>query len=271
MLAAGIIVFREVLEAALIIGIVLAATRGVAGSRRWVAIGIGGGLSGAMVVAASADALSAALAGVGAELFNAAILLLAVTMLAWHNAWMSRHGREMVIAMKAVGHAVAMGARPLSVLAVVVGVAVLREGAETVLFLYGVATSGDEGVALTAMGCAIGLVTGAGVGGLLYFGLLAIPTRHLFAVTSGLVTLLAAGMAAQAVHFLGAAGVIETSADPVWDSSAILAEDSLPGRLLHTLVGYVDQPTAAQLAAYVVTLIAITAMARMVRTADRRA
>jgi high-affinity iron transporter len=270
MLAAGIIVFREVLEAALIVGIVLAATRGVAGSRHWVAFGIAGGLAGAALVAASADALAAALAGIGAELFNAAVLLLAVAMLAWHNAWMSRHGREMVAAMKAVGHAVSVGTRPLSVLAVVVGVAVLREGSETVLFLYGVATSGEDAIAQTAMGAAAGLTAGAGIGAGLYLGLLAIPTRHLFAVTSGLVTLLAAGMAAQAVHYLGAAGLIEAASDPVWDSSAILAEDSLAGRLLHTLVGYVEQPTAVQVAAYAATLVGITVLARMVRNADRR-
>lgn len=264
MLAAGVIVFREVLEAALIIGIVLAATRGVAGARPWIGAGVLAGLAGAGLVAASADALAAALAGVGAEVFNAGILLVAVAMLAWHNIWMSRHGREMVASMKAVGAAVSEGARPLGVLAVVVGVAVLREGAETVLFLYGVATSGDEGRLLTTLGCAIGLAAGAGIGALLYFGLLAIPTRALFSVTSTLVTLLAAGMAAQAVQYLGAAGLIETSPDPVWDSSAILAQDSLPGRLLHTLVGYMDQPTAAQVVAYALTLAGIWLATRMV-------
>ncbi|MGE5506362.1 MAG: FTR1 family iron permease [Actinomycetota bacterium] len=262
MLAAAVIVFREVLEAALVAGIMLAATRGVDRSRAWIAGGVAGGLLGALVLALSADALSQAVAGMGQELFNAAVLLVAVTMLAWHTVWMGRHGREMAAEMKAVGHAVSMGARPLSVLAVVVGVAVLREGAETVLFLFGITAAGSDGAMDTALGCALGLAAGVGVGALLYGGLLAIPTRHLFTVTTWLVTLLAAGMAAQAVNYLAAAGVLDVAADPLWDTSRLLAEDSIPGRLLHTLVGYVDRPSASQLAAYAATLVGITALSR---------
>jgi high-affinity iron transporter len=261
MLASAVIVFREVLEAALIAGIMLAATRGVDRSRAWIAAGVAGGVAGALMLAASADALSQAAAGMGQELFNALILLVAVAMLAWHTVWMGRHGREIATEMKAVGHAVSMGTRPLSVLAVVVGVAVLREGAETVLFLFGITAAGDSGVD-TALGCGAGLVAGIGVGALLYAGLLAIPTRHLFAVTTWMVTLLAAGMAAQAVNYLAAAGILDFAADPLWDTSRLLSEDSIPGRLLHTLVGYVDRPSAAQLAAYAATLVGITALTR---------
>jgi len=239
MLAAGIIVFREVLEAALVAGIVLAATRGVDGSRRWIAAGILGGLVGSGIVAGSADLLSQALEGVGQELFNAAIMLVAVVMLAWHNVWMGRHGREMARDMKAVGHAVSAGSRPLSVLAVVVGVAVLREGSETVLFLYGITASGGDGLGATLLGCGLGLAAGIAMGALLYYGLVAIPVRHLF-------------------------GVLEVAMDPLWDSSQLLSETSLVGRLLRTLVGYADHPSLAQLAAYCATLLAIPALSRVV-------
>lgn len=262
MLAAAVIVFREVLEAALIIGIMLAATKGVDFSRRWIAAGVAAGLLGSAVVAGSADALNQALAGMGQELFNAAILLVAVAMLAWHTVWMSRHGREMAAEMQRVGHAVSMGTRPLSVLAVVVGVAVLREGAETVLFIMGVSASGDEGQFATALGCGLGLLSGGAIGALLYIGLVKIPTRHLFGVTTWLVMLLAAGMAAQAVNYLAAAGVLEVATQPLWDSSGLLAESSLPGRLAHTLIGYVDRPSLSQIGAYAVTLLGISWLSR---------
>ena len=263
MLAAAVIVFREVLEAALIVGIVLAATRGVERSRIWIAAGVAAGLLGAVVLAASAQALSDALAGMGQEIFNAVVLLVAVVMLGWHTVWMNRHGREMALEMKSVGHAVSMGARPLSVLAVVVGVAVLREGGETVLFLYGVSASGGDGAMATGLGFGLGLAAGVAVGALLYAGLLAIPPRHLFGVTSWLVTLLAAGMAAQAVNYLAAAGVWEIATQPVWDTSAMLSEGSLPGRVAHTLVGYMDRPSASQIAAYGATLLVITGLTRV--------
>jgi len=95
MLGALIIVFREAIEAGLIIGIVAAVTRGVDGSRRHIAGGVAAGTLGAVIVAAFAERLSQAFAGSGQELFNASVLMLAVVMLAWHNIWMARHGREL--------------------------------------------------------------------------------------------------------------------------------------------------------------------------------
>src|SRR3954462_10305237 len=141
MLAALIIVFREVFEAGLIIGIVLAVTRTVPGRNLWVGGGVLAGVAGACLVAAFAGALSNLFAGMGQELFNASILGVAVVMLTWHNVWMARHGSELAGEMRAMGRAVAEGSKPLLALAVVVGVAVLREGSEVVLFLYGVLTT----------------------------------------------------------------------------------------------------------------------------------
>jgi high-affinity iron transporter len=141
MYGSAIIVFREVLEAALVLGVVLAASRGVAGSRGWISGGIVAGVLGALGVAAGAERIASAFDGVGQELMNAAILLLAVLMLAWHAIWMKQHGAGIAREMRTVGRDVSAGTRPLHVLALVVGLAVLREGSEVVLFLYGIAAS----------------------------------------------------------------------------------------------------------------------------------
>jgi len=254
MLATLLIVFREVLEAGLIVGIVLAATKGVPGRGVWVAFGVVAGLAGACIVAAFAGEIGALFAGSGQELFNASVLILAVGMLTWHNVWMASHGREIAQHMKEVGAEVASGERPLLALAVVCGLAVLREGSEVVLFLYGVFASGGTSVPGMILGGILGVVAGAGVSALLYLGLLAIPTRRLFSVTSGLITLLAAGLAAQAVAFLQQGGYVEILTSTVWDTSWLLPEDSLAGRLLHTLIGYTDRPSAAQLVVYLFTI-----------------
>ncbi len=269
MLASLIIVFREVLEAGLIIGIVLAATRGVPGRGRWVAAGVGAGVAGACAVAAFADAISAQLDGSGQELFNAAVLLTAVVMLAWHNAWMARHSREHVAEMRAVGRAVESGERPPQALAVVVGVAVLREGAEVVLFLAGIASTDSSGAAQLALGGAGGVALGALAALLVYKGLLNVPTRHLFAVTSWLITLLAAGMAASAMHYLSQAGLVSIGAAELWDSRFLLRDDSMLGQVLHILVGYTDRPTALQAAAWLAVVASITPLTRIARPQDR--
>jgi high-affinity iron transporter len=259
MLGALIIVFREMLEAGLIVGIVLAATHGVAGRGRGFAIGIGGGLAGAAIVAAFAGAISEAFQGSGQELFNACVLAIAVVMLMWHNAWMARHGREMAAEMATVGEAVTTGSRPMTALAVVVGLAVLREGAEVVLFLYGIVATGTSPSSLL-VGGALGLAAGAAFSALTYYGLLAIPARHIFTVTTILIALLAAGMAAQAVQFLDAAGMINVLGHRLWDSSGWLPQDGIVGRLLHTLVGYTDRPSELQLIAYLATLAVMAAL-----------
>ncbi len=271
MLSSLIIVFREVIEAGLIVGIVLAATKGVLHRSYWVSAGIAAGVAGALVVAAFAGELGALFEGSGQELFNATVLLLAIAMLTWHNVWMAGHGREMAREMRAMGAAVTAGQRTLTALAVVVGVAVLREGSEVVLFLYGIAAQGGTTMSGLLTGGVLGLAAGAAISALMYYGLLAIPAHRLFAVTGWLITLLAAGMASQAALFLQNAGYLQFWMMPLWDTSWLLADGDIAGRMLHTLVGYTDQPDGLQLAAYVVTVAVITALMRTVHRPHRPA
>jgi len=254
MLASALILFREVFEAALIVGIVMAATKGVTSRGRWVLFGIGGGLLGATMVAFFAQGISEAAEGMGQEYFNAGVLFLAVLMLGWHNIWMSRHGREIAQQMNAVGEAVSLGARPLYALAIVVGLATLREGAEVVLFLYGIALSGAAATEML-LGSLLGLAGGVAIGAALYFGLLRIPTKHLFTVTGGMILLLAAGIASQGAHYLVQAGVLPTLGQAIWDSSHLISERSMLGQLLHTLIGYSERPDGIQLVFYVAVLV----------------
>jgi len=262
MLSTAIIVFREVLEAALIVGIVLAASEGLARRGLWIGSGIAVGLGGALIVALFAGAIASAVSGMGQEMFNASILIIAVIMLGWHNVWMGRHGRELANEMNAVGRDVVAGNRPMYMLAAVVGLAVLREGSEVVLFLYGIAAAQQEQAGLMLAGGVLGLVLGAGMGLLLYLGMLRIPSRYLFSATSWLITLLAAGMASQAAGFLAQADMLPTLVPTLWDTSALLPQKSLLGKLLQTLVGYTDRPMGIQVLFYVVTLGGIALLMR---------
>jgi high-affinity iron transporter len=264
MLATLLIVFREVIEAGLIVGIVLAATKGVPQRDLWVGYGVVAGVAGVCLIAAFASEIGELFQGSGQELFNAGILLLAVSMLTWHNVWMASHGRAMAQEMRLVGAAVVAGRRPLAALSVVCGVAVLREGSEVVLFLYGIAVSGGTSAGMMAGGV-LGLFAGASVSALMYLGLLTIPAQYLFSVTSGLITLLAAGLAAQAVASLQQGGYVEFLTSTVWDTSWLLSDNSVLGRLLHTLVGYTDRPSGAQLLVYLVTITVIVGLTRLKR------
>lgn len=257
MFAASLIVFRESLEAFLIIGIMAAATRGIPHRQRWIWGGVVVGLFGSAIVASSMAMITNVADGMGQELLNVAILTAAVSMLAWHNIWMSAHGRELALQITSTARAITDGSRERSVILIVIALAVLREGSETVLFLYGVATSGDNGLRDTVMGAGTGLVTGAMVAGLLYWGLLRIPVRWFFSATGLLVLLLAAGMASQAARLLIQADLLPSLGAPLWDTSHVLSQNTALGTILHGLVGYEAQPAGMQVLAYVVVLIVI--------------
>lgn len=254
MLGNLLLVFREVLEAALIISIVAAATRGVPSRGRWIGAGIALGLVGATVVAAFAGAIGDSMSGMGQEWFNAGVLLAAVLMISWHVIWMARHSRELAMQMKAVGTAVSQGSRPMTALLVVVALAVLREGSEVVLFGYGLMASGASMGSLVGGGL-IGLALGIVVGLALYFGLLKIPVRHFFSATNALLVLLAAGLASSAAAKLVQADVLPTLVDPLWDSSWLLTDESVLGNMMHVLVGYTAQPSGMQMVFYAATVV----------------
>jgi high-affinity iron transporter len=256
MIGALIIVFREVIEAGLIIGIVMAATQTVGGSRRWIWAGVLAGILGSVIIAIFTGSIAALFDGFGQEIFNATILAIAVCMLTWHNIWMARNGRALAGELKQAGIEVREGHKSLLALAIIVGTAVLREGSEVVLFLYGVAISAKEtawGMGLGAMG---GLALGAIISLLTFRGLLKIPNRYFFTVTSWLIAFLAAGMAAQSVSYLEKAGLVEVLQNTVWNTSNLVSESGILGRILHTLIGYSDQPSALQLVIYLAVLAA---------------
>ncbi len=252
MLGIAILVFREVLEAALVISVVFAATRGVPARSRWIGAGIAAGVLGAIAVAASAGVIADAATGMGQELFNASVLFAAVVMIAWHAIWMATHGRALAAQMQALGSAVSVGRRPLAALLIVVAIAVLREGSEVVLFLYAQAAGGSGWVDL-AGGVALGIVGGVATGLALYFGLLRIPIRHFFTATNWLLLLLAAGMASQAARFLVQADLLPSLGSRLWDTSTVLSDRSLLGQTLHALIGYDARPAGIQVLFYVVT------------------
>ena len=253
MLSSLIIVFREILEAALILGVLLAATRGLCYRGRFVFFGSLAGVIGAAVLAFFTGALSNAIEGMGQEVFNASVLLLAAVLIGWHVIWMKRHANDLNRQLKRVGQEVCEGRAPLYTLSVVAFVAVLREGSEIVLFVYGLLASGRNWVNVAAGGT-LGLLLGFLMGVLLYLGLVRIPAGRVFSVTGVILMFLAAGMVSKAVGYLSAIGWLPTLADPLWDLSSVLSERGIPGRILNALVGYTERPTGMQAICYGLTI-----------------
>lgn len=264
MIAAALIVFREVLEAALVIAVIMGATKSLKGRAIWVGWGIFFGVLGACVVAALMSRISQSLSGTGLPIFEAAVLLGAVLMLGWHNIWMSKNGKLISADLKRLGHEVEIGHKPMISIFTVAAIAVLREGSEIVLFLYGVAASGATASAIV-FGGLFGISAGIAVGFAIYLGLMKIPVRYFFQVTGWMILLLAAGMASQAAAFLNQADLLPAIKDSVWNTSWIVDGHSFLGVALKALIGYTPSPSGLQLIFYVTTLIAIGSLMKLVR------
>lgn len=252
MFASALIVFREVLEAALVIAIVMAATRTVPNRGKWISLGVAGGAAGAGLVAALTGILSSLFQGSGQEIVNASILLIAVALIGWHVVWMNSHGREMAEEMRAVGKSVSEGTKHMSILAVVIAIAVMREGSEVVLMLQGLWATGST-LGLIGGG-GLGFAAGALVGALIYAGLLALPIQRVFAFTNVFLVLIAAGMAARGANFLNQADLIPSLGNHIWDTSMILSDQSILGQFMAALTGYIARPSGVEVLGYAVTV-----------------
>ena len=133
-----------------------------------------------------------------------------------------------------------------------------------------VAASEGGGVNGMLTGGLIGTLLGVAVGYTIYAGLLRVPMRWFFAATSGLVLLLAAGMASTAARFLIQADLLPSLASPLWDTSSIVTENGVMGMLLHSLLGYDARPAGMQIVFYIMTLILIVVGMKLVKYSNTK-
>lgn len=253
----ALMVFRETLEIAVVAALLLAATRSVRGRWLWAALGTATGLLAATIVGLSAERLADVVAGVGQDVFQASVLLATVVLVAWTIAWMRAHGRQIAAQAHDTGRRIAAGTAPRYLLATAIAVSILRDGTELALFLVGAGMAGQTDLGRSVAGFAIGIAGGVAVGALLYRGVIAASLGRVFNAVAALLAFLGAGLAAQAIGVLCSAGWLPAGIDPMWDTEEILSQSGDIGRFLHTLLGYISQPSMAQVLTYTATLAAV--------------
>ena len=253
--ATFVVTLREGFEAALLLGIVYAflAQTPLRRHHTWVTGGavlglVASGLLGVVVSFASGPLLD-----IGPDLIAAAIMLVAVAFLTWHAWWMRQHARAISGDVHRQIEAVRTTGK-LSALAVIAFTAVFREGAETVLFLWGLMTQVPMSGASGLLGAAGGIVTAAILGWLVFTGGRRIPVRRFFAVTTVLLVLVAAGLLASSIARLDGLGYVPSTLT-LWDTSWFLEEKSGVGGFLAGLVGYRSRPTLLEAGAWLVYLV----------------
>ena len=256
--ATFVITLREAFEAALILGIVYGYLEKIKArdSYRYVTWGGALGVVASVGMGVAVTYLSGPLLDVGPEIITVAVIFAAVVLLTWHAWWMQQHARFM---KGQVQHRIdeARAHNRLWMVGLIAFTGVFREGAETVLFLWGImAQAGAEAGWGGAIGGVAGVAFAAGLGWAIFRGGKHVSLARFFSVTTAFIMLLAAGLFSTGVGRLQGLGVLPTS-EPLWDTSWLLSDKSIAGGFLSGLIGYRQQPSLLEVIAYVAYLAGV--------------
>ena len=255
--ATFVITLREAFEAALILGIIYTYLEKV-GARAGVRYLTRGGVLGLLAsvgMGIAVSYLSGPLLDVGPDLVTIAVIFAAVGLLTWHAWWMRQHAR---LIRGQVQNRIdeARSSNRLWVVGLIAFTAVFREGAETVLFLWGImAQAGGAGWGSMAGGVA-GIACAAALGWAIFRGGRRLSLHHFFPVTTIFIMLLAAGLFSTGIARLQGMGLLPLS-QPLWNTSWLLSDGSITGGFFSGLVGYRSQPTLPELCAYLIYVVVV--------------
>jgi high-affinity iron transporter len=256
-----VVTLREGFEAALIMGIVYTYLQKI-GAERHYRYATRGGLLGVLASVALGvlvTAMSGPLLDVGPDVIGLGVIFVAVIVLTWHGYWMQQHARAVKgDVQRKIDEAQA--SHRLWIIGALAFTGVFREGAETVLFLWGLMTqaTSPSGWA-SATGAILGLAVAATLGWAIFRGGRHISLQRFFAVTSVFLLLLAAGMFSTGVGRLEAMGVLPQSSI-AWDTSLVLDDHGAVGGFLNGLVGYRARPSLLEAGSYLFYLIVAGAL-----------
>ncbi|MCT4635010.1 MAG: FTR1 family protein [Rickettsiales bacterium] len=258
MLATAVIVFREMLEICLILGIISAALDSLKNKKTLLLAGITGGIILSIIFAFTMTYINGLFDGNGQEILKIIILTISIIFINLTIIWITKHRKELHNKINnATQRLINKEINTLSLVIVIIFV-ISREGMEIILFLSGIYSAGSTPQDLI-LGSIIGTASGITFGLLLYNGLLKIHVKNFFSVINIMLILLAAGMASELANYLNSADLIEVLSKQIWDSSWLINENSITGKILHSLLGYSSKPTQLQVIFYG-TSIAITSI-----------
>lgn len=258
MIKIGIIIFRECLEISLLFGVIMAITRNIANSRVYIIAGTLIGIFLASVFAFLTRTISTYFSGGGDEIFDASVIMLTVLMLGWTVVWMQNYDKKVKRNFNDISNKINAGSTRKLMLIILTAVTILREGTEIILSVYSISSTENIIVDDYLLGLMFGAFFGLLAGILIYWGLIKFIGRYIFKVSSVMLALIAAALASDAAGILTSAGIIESFSDQLWDSSGLISDFSIIGRLLKILIGYTSKPNGMQLIFYLGTILIIT-------------
>lgn len=257
MLKIAIVVFREFLEMAVLIGLFSSTARNIKDFRILLSAGIMLGAFGASLIAFFTETISASLDGMGDEFFDAIIILITVALIISTLVLMQSYSAKVRARINNISEAYESSSGAKILFIILIASTIFREGSELVLILHSVTTVGNHNSVDYVNGFLLGATLGVAVGASIYFGLFKFASKYIFTISNLLLTFIAAGLAAEAARILVSIGAISFLTDTAWDTSYIVGDDSISGKMLKILIGYSAKPSYIELTFYLLTISAI--------------
>lgn len=259
----AVVIFRECLEIALLLGIIAAVTKPVKHSRRYIIAGVLAGVSAASIMAFFASSITEAFDGLGDELLDATVILFTAFLIIWTVVWMQGYNKKIRKHLGDLSEKINSNTTSKTMLSIVVATTILREGMEIILFVYSISSAEDITMSEYAWGLVFGALSGFATGLVLYKGLINFSGKYIFKISTILLILIAAGLAAQAAGLLTSIGVIDVLSEQLWDTSWLIDDRSTIGKLLNITIGYDSRPNIMQIIFYFSTIMFTVLMMRL--------
>lgn len=250
----AIIIFRECLEIALLLGVILASTNHIKNSRLYVIMGAMTGTVLASLFAFFIRTVTKAYGSYGDEIFDSGVILLTAAVISWTVVWMQGYTKKIKNNLGKLTEKITTNNASKLLLVTIVATTIFREGAEIILLIYG-ASSAPLSASEYVIGLVIGSISGFIVGVVIYTGLIKLAGKYIFKISTILLILIAAGLASEAAGILTSVGVIEIYRETLWDTSWLIDNNSILGKLLHITIGYDSKPNGMQIIFYFSSII----------------
>lgn len=250
----AIVVFRECLEIAFLLGVIMAVTKPIQNSKIYIILGTMLGIVCAAIFALFTRSITNSFGGLGDEIFDASIILITAIIISWTVVWMQGYTKKVRKDLSKLSDKIATGATSKFMLVLVVAMAILREGAEIILFVYSISSAENIDGNNYLLGLSLGAIAGLTMGTIIYKGLIKYAGKYIFTISTILLTLIAAGLSAEAAGILTSSGIIEIYSDQLWDTSWLISNESITGKILNIITGYDSRPNGMQLAFYFATI-----------------
>lgn len=257
MIKIAMVVFRESMEISMILGIIIAATKSIDKSRYYIFSGIILGIIASIFLSLAIGKISSAFDGMGEEIFNVGIIFLTVLVVGTTAIWIKRSAPKLRSNIANLSNKIESGNSHKLMLVFLVATTIFREVTEIILFVEALTSTYEVTMWDYLFGLSFGMIMGFGIGFAIYYGFNSLATKYLFKLTFIFLIFISASLASEAAGILTSTGFLDFYNYPLWDSSWLISDFSIVGKILKILIGYNSQPNLMQILFYFGTIIII--------------